>query len=272
MKSTGEAMGIGRTFAAALHESGARARPRARDADRRNATRVERRRARSAASPADPRAAVRRLPNCCGRGRDAPTNRTLPRSRRSIGSGSGSSPSSSSSKSAYARRGRRRRSRRQRSSRAIRTASDRHACATGRRGPTARPGPKRSSGWSTRRPPSFRRRSPYYYLSRGEQRRDALDRARGGRGRRQRTDSDRPGHRVRLLVRPRRVGAARSRSLAGRRQQQSRDRFDRLRHLRRRWSSSRRAPTKSRPRIARRTRAASCSRSAARRRSISPAS
>ena len=58
----------------------------------------------------------------------------------------------------------------------------------------------------------FPARSPYYYLSRGETRRDASDAARSGRRRRQRSDPHRPRDRVRLLLRPRGLGAARRRA------------------------------------------------------------
>ncbi len=78
----------------------------------------------------------------------------------------------------------------------------------------------------------FPAKSPYYYLSRGEH--DEMRRTPvSHRRRRQRPDPHRPGHRVRLQVRPRGLGAPRSRRSPGRHQQQPRDRLDGLRHLRR---------------------------------------
>ena len=79
----------------------------------------------------------------------------------------------------------------------------------------------------------FPARSPYYYATIGEQ--DELRRPRSTvrRRRRQRSDPHRPGHRIRLLVRARRLGAARFRRRVGHGQQQSGDRVDRLRYLRR---------------------------------------
>ncbi len=64
-------------------------------------------------------------------------------------------------------------------------------------------------------------------------RRDARHAARSRRRGRQRADSHRAGDRVRLLVRARGLGTQGGRLLAGGHQQQPRDRLDRLRYLRR---------------------------------------
>ena len=68
-------------------------------------------------------------------------------------------------------------------------------------------------------------------LVRGRRRAARALRPRGGRAR-QRPEPDRPGHRVRLLLRPRRAGAAQARLRGGARQLEPRDGLDRLRHLR----------------------------------------
>ena len=102
MKSTGEAMGIGRTFARRADESGARARSQARDAHRRCST--------SGAMPSSKRSSrarrtsgSSRSASCCGA---AATRRSAsPRSRPSTGSGCASSSSSSSWKNRLRIRG-----------------------------------------------------------------------------------------------------------------------------------------------------------------------
>ena len=79
----------------------------------------------------------------------------------------------------------------------------------------------------------FPARSPYYYISRGELDEMRATPRRRGRRRRQRADSYRAGDRVRLQLRSRGVGAQERGALARRPQQQPRDRVDRLRYLRR---------------------------------------
>ena len=86
--------------------------------------------------------------------------------------------------------------------------------------------------------------------------RDAPDAERGGRRRRQRPDSHRAGHRVRLQLRARGVGAARGRAVRRSSSTTIPRPFRPISTSPMRWSSSRRAPTKSRPRTARPTRAA----------------
>ena len=82
----------------------------------------------------------------------------------------------------------------------------------------------------------FPARTPYYY-SGWELRRTQVPRGRTGRSRvgrdpRRRAQPHRPGHRVRLLLRPRRHDRPRVRPRRGDGQLQPRDRLHRLRHLR----------------------------------------
>ena len=79
----------------------------------------------------------------------------------------------------------------------------------------------------------FPARSPYYYLSRNEQDEMRVPSREAVVVVGQRADPHRPGDRVRLLLRPRGLGAAGRGPRGRRRQQQSGDGLDRLRRLRR---------------------------------------
>ncbi len=206
------------------HESGARPRPEVRDADRRRVPGVERRRAAAHPRDADARAAVRGLRAAAARPErrraacvldDRPLlavgARDARRARRTAARGRGRER----------RRGCVRR-------RGYSLARDRFA-------DRRRAGNPAAGGVSDGR--HRRRRVPRdlaVLLSLARRAgRDAPPAARGGRRRRQRSDPHRAGDRVRLLVRARRVVAARSRALRGGDQQQSRDGVDRLRRERR---------------------------------------
>ena len=113
--------------------------------------------------------------------------------------------------------------------------------------------------------------SNYFYSTRGERDERAARAGPLGRDPRQRPEPDRPGDRVRLLLRPRRAELPRAGLRGGDGQLQPGDGLDRLRHLRpallraaRRGGGARRARAAS-------SRSASASSSAARRRSSSPA-
>ena len=251
MKSTGEAMGIGRTFRRRAAQSGARSRPRARDAHR-HAARVERCRARSdrRRRPTHERLfAVCELLARPGATHDAIER---PRSRPSIGSGSTSSRNSSSSRSAYAR-AMRRRSRRSAPSGlldgGLARLRDGQARTDGAAGARYRVS---NGGYGGRRVSG---ESPYYYLSRGEQ------------------DEMRSTVREAVVVvgsGPIRIGQgiefdyscvhaawALKKPIVRRSWSTTIPRpFRPTSTSRMRWSSNRPVPTKSRPRIARRTPAA----------------
>ena len=119
--------------------------------------------------------------------------------------------------------------------------SRRRAAAAGDRGEAVRLS-SRARARRARRPPGrlavdscageFEARTPYYYLTYEGVGRGAGAVGPGGRRARRGAEPDRPGDRVRLLLRPRRAGAPQARLRGGARQLEPRDGLDRLRHLR----------------------------------------
>ena len=78
----------------------------------------------------------------------------------------------------------------------------------------------------------FEASTPYYYSTYDDEDEARPDRTPQDHDPRRRAEPHRPGHRVRLLLRARRLRAARDRLRDDHGQLQSRDRLDRLRHLR----------------------------------------
>ena len=112
----------------------------------------------------------------------------------------------------------------------------------------------------------FEARTPYYYLS--HEQGDPVERAERARDRRPRLrpEPDRPGHRVRLLLHPRRARVPAARLRGGAREREPGDRLDRLRHVRPALPRAGDARARARRRASWSSRSASSSSSAARRR------
>ena len=89
----------------------------------------------------------------------------------------------------------------------------------------------RSTSASTPAPPSSRRYTPYFYSTYEDEDEARPTRAAEDHDPRRRAEPDRAGHRVRLLLRARRVRAARGRLRDHHGQLQPGDRLDRLRHV-----------------------------------------